>query len=81
MVILKDITKTNNIVTAWYYMLEENDLGYIEYDLKQEEVVNYQYNEEDANSVIKRGLSKAAEAIKLMAKHNKFPANFEYSWY
>jgi hypothetical protein len=81
MVILKEVKKINNIVTAWYYMLDENDLGYIEYDIKQKEIVSHQYNKEDARSAIKRGLSKAAEAIDLMAKHNKFPAKFEYSWY
>jgi len=81
MVILKNITKINNIVTAQYYMQDEKDLGYIEYDLKQKEIIGYQYNKEDTQNAIKRGLSKSVQAIELMSKYNKFPAEFEYSWY
>ncbi len=82
MVTLIHIVKNGSCVSADYFLdKNECDIGYIEYEIDSEKVIQYSYSHEDEQSYVKYGYHKAIEAIKLLVKYNKFPDRYCYIWY
>ena len=82
MVTLINILKISDILSADYYPEgNKNDVGHIEYDLKNQKLIKTNYCTADKNSFFNPYLSKALLAIKEMATKHDFPSTYDYMWY
>ena len=82
MVTLKNVTKTNNILSVDYFPEgNENDTGHIEFDIKSNKAIKTHYCKEDENSFLKTYSHKAVLAIKKLVRKNEFPETYAFMWY
>ena len=82
MITLINLVKSGSIVKTNYFSeTNDNDKGYIEYDIGQKKVINCSYSLEDSKSSIKLSFNKAIQAIERLVEYNKFPKKYRYLWY
>ena len=82
MITLINLVKEGNLIKTNYFSEKNSDdLGYIEYDIAQKEVIKYTYSREDSESFVKFDFSHAIRAIECLIEYNKFPEKYRYIWY
>lgn len=82
MTTLVNLVNNNGIIDTDYFgETNESDKGHIQYDIRENKVIDYSYSNEDAESPIKIDFRKAIRAIELLIQYNKFPEKYSYIWY
>lgn len=82
MVTLINPERNGDIVSTEYFIeSNENDRGYIEYDVTKDKVIKCSLCQEDSASFLKIGANKTVKAIQKLVAANKFPERYRYIWY
>ena len=79
MLILDNLKKRENRITADYYFPGNEVKGNVTYDTQKKEVVEVACGDRKPETIY--GFTHLVKVLEMMTDNNKYPDPFEYYWY
>lgn len=79
MLILENVVKKDNKITANYSFPGIDVIGDVVYDVQKSEISEAHFGDYEPKEVY--GFYHLKKALQMMVRYNKFPKRYEYFWY
>ncbi len=78
---LENVKKDDNLITANFFFVGEDEKGSVEYDIGKNKITKALYGDKDPLTDFVYGFGYIKQIFEMMVQNNKYPSDLTYEWY